>query len=1294
MPKQLKMQQKSALSGMFSMKQLFLIGSAFALASIPLKQYAQYQSKELVKQTEASYITVADSIWLTQLPEINLPNHFKTMLLPSEIDNSALSYFPPIISQVGASCGQAAGIAYNFTYEMCRKRNAPAQDSNNRFPTHFAYNFMSYNGWYGVNYMHSFEIARRIGTPTVAEYGGIAIDDGLIWLTGYDKYYQAMKNRLKTVHRIPVGTPEGLNTLKHWLTHRLEGAEYGGVANFNASSPWSLQNLPAGTPEAGKKVVIEFPGSVATHAMTIVGFNDSIRFDYNGDGQYTNHLDINNDGIIDMRDWEIGALKYANSYGDNWADNGFAYMMYKTLAEDVYDGGIWNHLVHVIDVHETYEPKLTIKLELKHNSREQIRIVAGVSGDTINNLPQHRLHFPAFNYQGGPNYMQGYNTDEAFKTIEIGLDISPLLSYIEPGQAADFYLEVYENDPLNVGNGKIVRYAIRDYYNDEMIEIAYPQQDISLNHNEVTRLRIRHQLDFDKVEIISNEIPLFDAGFQLEAAGGSQPYHWDLITPYHQQFFEADFPLIDQQQVELEGPNFKYGSQQIEFYFPFYGETYNELFVHKDGFLLFSPDIYPWPYYKDTYLLFKAMRNISALLFTPIQYYEGRSEDEGIWYSGDEDQAAFRWKQPMKYGDETIGYAEFALVLYADGSIEFHYKDIDEDEPILWYAGVSAGDDAAHQLIHGSNTPSKPSGKSYRLVPEPVSGGISISEDGFLMGISNELDRISNLTIRVKDDLYSSHQKVLQLADKLRFDYTLTESNGKPLRNGSQVQMDLQIHNISTVDVEGLVASLSSDDFYLQIDNGEVYVGDIGVNVSVSLPAFSFSVSNDCPDQHNLLVELILDFEGGSKTGLVRESVMAPRMVFSSWMVYDADNYQLDQGETAPLMVQLRNQGSIVANGVRAVLSTEDPFVTINQVDTLSFGDILPGHTGEAFFEVSVAAECPIEHQVEFVLSYTDDSHYTQQQHFTARVGQYAFLLFNKAKNNSSINAFKVVLDSLNLYYVQVDTLPEEMDLYRAAIVCLGTYYSSTSLSPAEGSILAKFLDRGGRLFMEGTQTWQQVTPVHSKFRISAQTVSPPQEFSYLKALEDGFAQGLEFEFVGEYPVLFWRLVPLQNAMPIMYAGEGVENYNMLAYIGGLYKTVGSLFEFGSFGSEADFELRKEFMLRLLRFFDMEHLLYIGVPELSGDAPYIKARAVPNPFTTAVNLIANWPNQELVRIRIVNQMGELCWQSAAQLPNAEGFIEFSWNGQNNEGKAMPAGVYLAQFVSLTETVTIRLVKQN
>jgi hypothetical protein len=193
-------------------RNFFLISILSVLHFIASGQEINPKSSEISK-----YIDVSDSLRLNSFNERKLPEEFRSMNLPAEVDNSTLPYFRPIFNQTGASCGQASGVAYNFTYEMCRKRDVSASDSSNQFPSHFVYNFMSYEGWYGVNYLHSFEILKTLGTPTVHDYGGIAIDDGRVWISGYDKYYQAMKNRIRSVEKIKTDTPEGLLTLKHWL---------------------------------------------------------------------------------------------------------------------------------------------------------------------------------------------------------------------------------------------------------------------------------------------------------------------------------------------------------------------------------------------------------------------------------------------------------------------------------------------------------------------------------------------------------------------------------------------------------------------------------------------------------------------------------------------------------------------------------------------------------------------------------------------------------------------------------------------------------------------------------------------------------------------------------------------------------------------------------------------------------------------------------------------------------------------------------------------------------------------
>ncbi|HSG67879.1 MAG TPA: hypothetical protein VK994_04170, partial [Bacteroidales bacterium] len=409
-------------------------------------------------------LTEADADAFRSIERISLPESYRGRSLPDSIDNSKYIWFRPIFSQtVFPNCMQSTSIAYNFTYEINRLRNLPASDSNNQYPTHFAWNFFNGgNGWYGVNYLFTMDVLKHHGTPSVADYGGFYYGNGERWMSGYDKWYNAMNNRISKVRSIYVGDEEGLLILKHWLNDHLDGSETGGVASFIACSPYGYQPLPPESPHTGESVMVAWCNE-PLHGMTIVGYNDSIRFDYNGDGQFTNDLDINGDGNVDMKDWEIGAVKFANSYGDNFANDGYCFMMYKTLADDIQEGGIWMNTVHVLDVKESHDTRMTFKVSLEHNYREKIRVRAGISADIQSSFPEHIQGYTIFNYQGGWHYMQGNDTIASNKTIEFGLDVTPLLSYVEPGQPCKFFLIVDERDEENYGTGQVNYFSLMDY---------------------------------------------------------------------------------------------------------------------------------------------------------------------------------------------------------------------------------------------------------------------------------------------------------------------------------------------------------------------------------------------------------------------------------------------------------------------------------------------------------------------------------------------------------------------------------------------------------------------------------------------------------------------------------------------------------------------------------------------------------------------------------------------------------------------------------------------------------------
>jgi len=190
-------------------------------------------------------LSKSDSIGLINLPKLSLPEEFKgpnAPLLPPIVDNSTNMYWRPVFAQQQYECGQASGIGLGFTYTMNRLRDLSSTSADNQYPPHFAFNWANGgNGYYGVSYFHSFEVLKQLGIPDVNTYGGMTIGTGdelgRIWMNGYDKYYEAMHNRLSEVYQIDVSTAEGIQTLKHWIDNYLEGSNVGGVANFYSNTP-------------------------------------------------------------------------------------------------------------------------------------------------------------------------------------------------------------------------------------------------------------------------------------------------------------------------------------------------------------------------------------------------------------------------------------------------------------------------------------------------------------------------------------------------------------------------------------------------------------------------------------------------------------------------------------------------------------------------------------------------------------------------------------------------------------------------------------------------------------------------------------------------------------------------------------------------------------------------------------------------------------------------------------------------------------------------------------------------
>jgi hypothetical protein len=933
-------------------------------------------------------LSLQEEAQLQCLPQLVMPAGYANRELPAVVDNSLQIYMRPAYQQAGLCCGQASCIGYNFTYEMSRERDLNASLTENQYPTHFAWNFMNGgDGYYGVSYLHSIQILKDYGMPNVIDYGGTLSYGGPSrWMSGYTQYYNGMHNRISNAYQLQVGTPEGLLVFKHWLHSHLEGSPVGGIASFYAQHMSATSTLPAGTPESGKYVLTYFGGS-PNHAMTIVGYNDSIRWDYNSDGQYTNSLDINGDDTVDMKDWEIGGFKMVQSYGGvpNWGNQGYAYMMYKTVADNLGSGGIWNHCVHVLDVKESYDPKLTAKITLKHTRRIMIKVLAGISNNVSQPKPQVVLGYPIYDYHGGNKYMQGGTTEED-KTITFGLDLSKLLSYITLEQNVKVFLQVVENDPDNGQTGEIIHFSIFDHTGSGT-EIICPQINVPLVNDDTTTLSITHNFDFNRVTILDGSIPPAPEGefysYQLSAGGGTPPYTWEFDKTYEESTQTSSFPLVDENQLTPTNNTSGFATQEIDFDFPYYDSSYSTVSVHVDGYLMFDGQLYPFPYYQDDKVLFNITRNISPFLFMNQELGSGC----GIWYEGDDESATFRWKTTLT-GNSSV-QMNYAVSLYPNGNIKFYYGAVGGCDTYQWMAGISDGDNYNYQVTSISAGPSIAPNTSTTLIPYNYPDEMALSESGLFTGTPVQSYGNELITFKVTDNNFIFSRKTFNFTSTgIIVQDSIVSGGDQIIAFGETAWMSISVLNVRQDTLTDADLTVHISDPYITLADSVEFLGDILPGEERNyFNVLHFNVSEDVPDGHLITIQTIIESDTNTFESNIFHYVYAP-VVSADEVIVTDENGRLDAGDTTGLNISFLNSGGVEITSLNTLLSTQDPYITINE----NFGNIPVLGAGQVVvvpFNLSVSEQCPPGHSIAFSVDMTGDGNYYATDSFNLVVGLY-----------------------------------------------------------------------------------------------------------------------------------------------------------------------------------------------------------------------------------------------------------------------------------------------------------------
>ncbi|MCK9204247.1 MAG: T9SS type A sorting domain-containing protein [Bacteroidales bacterium] len=915
-------------------------------------------------------LTPQELFVLSNVPELKLPDAYKgpdAPLLPVFVDNSKEKFFRDITQQSGYECGQSAGIAFNFTYEIDRLRDLEANTPENTYPTHFTWDFLNGGENYtGVSFFDSWEIVRMCGNMNVADYGGTLGYGGFTrWISGYDLYYRGMHNRLTSVKAIRADTPEGLLTLKYWIFDHLHGDPIGGVGNIYGSyfcTPSTT--LPPFTPEGGKYVQTYW-GSYASHAYTICGYNDAIRYDFNGDGLYTTNIDINGDGVVDLHDCEVGGLKFSNGYaGPGCSNEGFCYTMYKNVADAIEYGGIWNHTIYVLDVKDTCNPQLTMKVKLKHTSRNKLKITAGISTDLNALAPSFVLEFPIFNFQGGDHYMQGGYTEED-KTIEFGLDLTPLMNQIDPGEPIRYFLQVQEKDPDNSSDGEIVNWSLMDYTNTIPVETAYPVSHVAILNNRITQMGLNYTLNFEKPVIANDTLPpalLYQPYDEtLTTTGGTPPYHWDLKLDYAESTSAATFPEVSYEQLALTNNNSGYATKTLDFDFPFYNKTVNTLYVYADGYILFDDQPYHYPYQVDNMLLFRQTNIISPFMadlgIIP-------SAGQGIWYEGNVNYAIIRWKASV---NNLQGYpVNIAVKLFPDGTIEFYYGDMNYPDGTTWTAGLSGGDNKNYQFSAYNNVPGIPDNTLDKFLTTGYPAEMSLSEEGHFTGTPKYFYQNVPLKLRATDNNNVATLKTLLFSTSgLSVDPIVTSGGDSLIEFGETAEVALKIINIGAQAFNDIHITILIDDPYITLIDSTEFIPVVNGGEILILPGvFSFNVDPGVPDRHNFQLLMQVTGDGLDFERSISLVAGAPVLSITSLHLADGDNGMLDPGESADIEIAYKNSGSAKASSITVQLNPMDSCLIINP-NTGTISLMGPDSTATLTFHVTASPDASFEHLYE-----------------------------------------------------------------------------------------------------------------------------------------------------------------------------------------------------------------------------------------------------------------------------------------------------------------------------------------
>lgn len=457
-----------------------------------------------------------------------------TLALPTRVDNSELPAFPPVGDQVQEqSCGSFSTTYYTLSHETCLARgcdNKAGTQSATVFSPKWTYNMINNGADNGSMIENAFNLFFSNGAVSWAQfpYTGSIYDvtaqytnrpawgtNVTAWDTNPSHWLGALSYRIashfSTLQNLD--TPAGLTQLKQLLAN-------GHVVNYvTFVYSWKFTKILSGSHSGEQAATYATPDNLGGHAMTVVGYDDTVWIDVNGNGT--------------QDAGETGALLVVNSWGIYWKNKGFSWVAYDALQTNskVQNGPtprspiFFRKQVHSITARPPYTPTLVAELDFANVSNRSSISLNFSQGTSTFQVGAFQNQGGAFNFGGSGGSVSNNNGKFYF-------DLTDLIPKT-PGPAS-YSLSVYGQPKASLSLFQIIEPSTAQSVSNSGLTLVS-----TTKKNPLVSTLVFNSLNYPPVVVVKAGTPTYNtstnsAVVQLDGSGSYDrngapltSYSWD-----------------------------------------------------------------------------------------------------------------------------------------------------------------------------------------------------------------------------------------------------------------------------------------------------------------------------------------------------------------------------------------------------------------------------------------------------------------------------------------------------------------------------------------------------------------------------------------------------------------------------------------------------------------------------------------------------------------------------------------------------------------------------------------------